>query len=239
MPDLKITYIIENINKCLLENDLKKLKKILDDIDPDFLMNLKALYCKDNKDPQKGKRNFSCMELNVEITKNCYIKECPNYIDYPHTHNCLLGYLGNTDNRQSLNFNEIAILLKMNYRKVLKIYEKAFSAVQQNPKFIIKALDLEKEEFRQQFEFIKTNKVCCVCESSIDKIKSDLNLPKLGLAYCCKECKQEKPPMNIIVEYSMGITFDTYDKLLSTTYNKSTKRKILSHLKQIRKKDAQ
>ena len=97
--------------------------------------------------------------------------------------------------------------------------------------FLALSKDNKDINFKKKFEFIQTNKVCCVCESRIFKSKNYLQIPKLGLAYCCPECKEEKPINEVIIEYKQGIAAKTYFDLINRVYNKSTKKKILAFIK--------
>jgi len=225
-------YIINNLTSLISSNKTKEdIKEFLDSTDPTLYDMIVKAYSNEKETEDVKKCHSWCSRLNIEVSKKCNLDYCEYHVNWLPSNNCILGYLNNFE-KESLNFNEISYLLNIKYKEVLKIYNNALSKVQKNPEMFL-ALSKNKEEkkYYKKFEFVQTNTVCCVCESRIPKGKSYLQIPKIGLAYCSQECKDEKPINDIIIEYKQGIESKDYINLIDKVYNKSTKKKILAYIK--------
>lgn len=238
MDNTNKNYIINNLQALVSSGKTKEeIKSFLSGVNNEFFNMLITSYEEDEKE-KKASKHFLCPRLNLEVTKNCHIESCEYHVNWPLSNNCLLGYLKNTENREQLNFSEISYLLNIKYKKVLKIYNTALSKVQKNPEmFLSLRNDNSQLKYKKKYEFVQTDKVCCVCESRIPKVKSHLKIQKIGLAYCSTECKEEKSTTDMIIEYKQGIDSEEYLKIIQSIYNKSTIKKVLAYIKRTKKDD--
>ena len=228
------TKIINTLRSLIKQNNKEKIKIYLNSIHPDIYNRLNETYSNDTDTKYLKRPNFLCPKLSVEVIKCCNNKSCGYYVDYPYVSNCILGFLETTNKREDLTFHEIAILLHEKPKRIINIYEKALNRIQKNPRYIKETLGADYIKEEKKYEYIQTKKVCCVCESRIDKVQPDLYISKIGLAYCSQECKDEKSPHEIKIEFLTGISAQNYEDMINNTYNKTTAKKILLHIKQIK-----
>lgn len=144
---------------------------------------------------------FTCPVLNAPLMTPCQLKSCKFNVNYSWSNNCLLSYMHEQD-KQTLSLEEISFLYGIPIDDVTEIYREAIYNLRSGAISVESAHD---DKLKPAFAFFPTRGVCCVCESRIETTSPQLQLKNNDLAYCSKECKQEKPPRLIELEAQYGL----------------------------------
>lgn len=152
--------------------------------------------------PAPKQCGFVCPVIDAEIVTPCALKQCKFNLDYNWSNNCLLNYMHQQET-QSLSLEEISYLYQMPLDRVTSVYKDSLVQLRSG------AISIESEyddTLQPSFAFFQSKHVCCVCESRIDgAVSQTLQVKSVGLAYCSKECKAEKPARLIELEAQYGL----------------------------------
>jgi hypothetical protein len=158
---------------------------------------------------------FRCPVIRETICAPCSLEQCAYHIDYPFAANCVLAYM-HQQGVDALSADEIAYLYQRPVEDVKKLIDSATQVLR------AKAIEVEShddEALQAQFRYLQTDQVCCVCESAIEdwpNVPRAFWVTNTGLAYCSKECRDEKPPRLIELELERGIPIG---KILDWTFS--------------------
>jgi hypothetical protein len=151
----------------------------------------------------------TCPLTGLPIIGPCSRTDCRYYVSYQWSQNCLSNYLCQTATSKThttlLKNEEIAFLYQLPLEQVGAIYDRA---MQQLRSVTITRAQEEGELPEKSFSFLSTKEVCCVCESFVTRGLDDSYVTMtdgVTLAYCSQECRDEKPPPVISLEYRFGI----------------------------------
>jgi hypothetical protein len=170
---------------------LKDIEKVLDN---PLLLDLKtrghtideARDAFDVGTPNKS--GFACNVLRMTIYTPCCLQKCPWWVSNKAAMNCLKHYLTMKE-VDNLTPEDFSWLYKIPYNTVKELYTKHLVKIQ-------------RIKFKQNLEdcvhwrYIKSKRVCCVCESATDQpfhIEGNL-------AWCSDQCYWLKEPWIVNVE---------------------------------------
>jgi hypothetical protein len=86
----------------------------------------------------------------------------------------------------------------------------------------LEAARLESNDYSPTFSYVKSDKVCVVCESLIlDEGERIYIAGAQNLVYCSKECQDEVPPEVIIMQQRYGLPIDKILKWSLQSFKKS------------------
>lgn len=144
----------------------------------------------------------------------CRLEACRYHVDYEWSANCLLAYM-HQQRVDSLSPDEISFLYRLPVQHVKQSIEQASQLLRS------RALDVQAEHddyLAPQFRYYSCDRLCCVCESTVDEpAPRNLQVEKLGLVYCSKECRDEKPPRIIELEADKGLPIE---RILKWTFRR-------------------
>lgn len=157
---------------------------------------------------------FCCPILKEEIVTPCDLAKCSYHLDYPWGANCLLAYTHQQD-IEALSPEEIAYLYHFPIDQVKKLLSNAITALRSNAidQQVVNELSIDS-----QFSYFITDRVCCVCESTLEEeVPKSLQIEAIGAVYCSKECKNQMHPLLIKLEVTKGIPIT---KILDWTFRR-------------------
>jgi hypothetical protein len=86
----------------------------------------------------------------------------------------------------------------------------------------LEAARLESHDYSPSFSYVKSDKVCVVCESLIlDEGERIYIAGAQNLVYCSKECQDEMPPEVIAMQQRYGLEIDKILKWALQSFKKS------------------
>lgn len=146
--------------------------------------------------------SFHCPIFDASLVTPCRLSSCRFYVDYSWSNNCMLSYMHN-QKTHSLSLEEISFLYQIPIDDVRADYKSGLQKLRSEALFDESTSD---DSLRRSFNFFPTKKICCVCESRIDgSVSQSLVIQSIGLAYCSRECKQEKPVRLVEIEHEYGL----------------------------------
>lgn len=157
---------------------------------------------------------FRCSVTGTTLRTDCQLTSCRYHVDYCWSANCLLAYM-HQQRIASLSIDEISFLYRVPSERVKQVIEEATQTLRGH------ALDVEAERssyLSRQFNYLLTDRLCCVCESTVDEtVPRNMTVESLGLVYCGKDCRDEKPPRVIELEVDKGIPIE---RILEWTFRR-------------------
>jgi|GEM_PF-4813405 len=157
---------------------------------------------------------FRCSLTGTTLRTDCQLESCRYHVDYEWSANCLLAYM-HQQRVSSLSIDEISFLYRVPSDQVKQTIDAATQSLRGQ------ALDVEAEGsdyLARQFNYLVTDRLCCVCESTLDEPTSrNLMVESLGAVYCSKECRDEKPPRIIELEVEKGLPIE---RILEWTFRR-------------------
>jgi len=143
--------------------------------------------------------DFRCNRLQMYLRCSCQLHSCGYWVEWPQTYNCLWAYFQQQE-VEGLTPEEISYLYRLPLADVQhSLYEAMVKLRESSLKVAAIQNDLPRN-----FNFIITERVCCVCEQVIE-VPALLTVRSLGLAYCSRHCKTLKPPRIIELEHQYGL----------------------------------
>jgi hypothetical protein len=86
----------------------------------------------------------------------------------------------------------------------------------------LEAARMESADYAPEFSYVKSDRVCVVCESLIlDESERIYIAGAQNLVYCSKECQDEVPPEVIIMQQRYGLHIDKILKWALQSFKKS------------------
>lgn len=138
--------------------------------------------------------SFACPILKTNIVSPCEAHSCRYHIDNPSGFNCLLIF----SNRKELSSREISNILGITQYQVTNIRHGALRKMRQSAVTVAQ----QKSELRSEFTFLKTSRVCGVCEKAIN---GQPFYKEEKVVICSVECIEKRNPAEVILESRYGI----------------------------------
>lgn len=139
------------------------------------------------------KDGFACNILHMTIFTACNLQKCPWWVNNKTAMNCLKQYL-TVKEVDNLTPEEFSWLYRIPYNTVRELYNKHL-------------IQIQRIKFKQSLEdvvrwkYVKSKRVCCVCESATDQPFH----VEGNLAWCSDQCYWQKEPWLV----SMELLFET------------------------------
>jgi hypothetical protein len=196
-----IDQIGDQVIKLIQTNELVQAVRLLRRNDLD-----EAADEIENPHPPFIRHEFVCPSSAVRVITPCRLRDCRFWVSNQMANNCLLAYC-HLQQIDHLSADEIAYLYDQPVDHVNALLDDAMvrfraTAIQQDSQ--------HDPEFQRVFWFVETAEVCCVCGSATDRNR--LLVPNTPLAYCSRDCRDERSPDQIAIEYRLGRPIDTVIK---------------------------
>lgn len=143
---------------------------------------------------------YHCPIVDVAIVEPCATTECPHYVDYPWSNNCLRIHV--SVHGPASTPHEIAVLLN---RPVAEIEQGLTYAMRG-----VRAHALEEQRsvgsIPKDFEDVThaVHLLCAVCEKPLPR---STKVERKGEHYCSSECAEVLPPAYVRVEHLYGRSY--------------------------------
>lgn len=151
-------------------------------------------------DALKGSRKYdnsnqyTCSVMQTLVVSPCEIANCKYHVDRDSYMNCLLIL----SNEKEMRLSATAVALGISEKDVYNLKLSAFRKMRQSVVSIAK----ENEDLSAQFVFLKTEKVCGVCEKTM---QGSPFYTEGGVSFCSLDCCQARPISHTILESRFGI----------------------------------
>jgi len=115
-----------------------------------------------------------------------------------------------------LSCDEISYLKNIPIQTVHQTLEESLQKLRT---YALETIREENPEYTKIFDYVKTNRVCCVCESIIQEIPIRV-YGSVGLYYCSIECQEEQPPDIIVLQQRFGLPIEKILRWVITSFRK-------------------
>lgn len=154
------------------------------------------------------KSSIICHVTGMYVATCCRLKECKYHINSFDSANCLLVHMDRQKHEgvslglQQLFYGvsktELKQALASAILKIRSTHFKDWSLINNVP----------------TYNFFETIKVCCCCESAIDKTY----FVKYGHGWCSSECLEQLPPSMLRFEKAFGVPFSKLESYLNKCF---------------------
>lgn len=152
------------------------------------------------RDPpeQLVRHDLKCPAHHVKVAAGCRQNTCKFWVASDMANNCLLAYC-HQQQVDRLSADEIAYLYGQPVETVRTELDAAMTTLRITA---IQSDAANDPDIERTFWFVETTEVCCVCGSPTDE--QLIRVQDIPLAYCSKECLEEKPIDVLVCEYRFG-----------------------------------
>lgn len=138
---------------------------------------------------------FHCPEIDIEIYQPCAVTSCAFYTENIWARNCIMNYCV-VNQREELDFKELSFLLGDSIAQIRTQMNRAMAHLRTGTL---------KEKLNQVTEELEPeeDERCMVCGGPI--FEEGPYHETEDLLYCCVECFEEKPPIDIQIEREFNL----------------------------------
>lgn len=155
---------------------------------------------------QLVRHDLKCPAHHAKVSINCQQDGCKFWVANDMANNCLLAYC-HQQQVDRLNGDEIAYLYAQPIDTVRNELDSAMNTLRLTA---IQSDAANDPDIARVFWFVETQTICCVCGSTTDS--NLIRIPEIPLAYCSRECQDEKPADVVTCEYRFGRSIGTVIK---------------------------
>lgn len=151
-----------------------------------------------NPPEQLVRHDLKCPVHQATVATNCRLHTCKFWVSSDMANNCLLAYC-HQQQVDRLSADEIAYLYDQPVEAVKSELDSAMTTLRITA---IQSDAANDPDIERMFWFVETTAICCVCGSPTDSTL--IKVPDTPLAYCSKECQEEKPADVLTCEFRFG-----------------------------------
>lgn len=167
-----------------------------------FLVEIGAI---DRELPSKVVGAFPCEDLGITMYQPCQDKQCPLWGDYPSRLNCIRYFLAD-QNRDQLSVAEMSIMSGFSRVHINNILNSGLKNIRSH------ALnDLKEEHYEPKMEIVNFDGICVNCGRETNNpagmFHSEWDSGR-KYTYCQFTCFATKPPTQVFLEQSLGVSIE-------------------------------